>query len=429
MSAVTTGEGTTAHRLVRRALGALLLGATAVLGHAADSGDALLLHGAASPGSSAAPVAEAAGSPGSSGCIARARSNPDHHLLDLRSKLRVSTRVRFDCPAPVKPLHTVLALDAGAPHPEGTAPWLVSGLSGMAAGLRLDANPFARFGALSFDVYPEPLCDLAEAADGPELQRCLARAGAAVEREQVDNVAIGAAIVEATRQLVRARDLHRAPIEAPEERILVVFGAEAVDASSRTGAVCAAAADAVGAARAVGISTELVCVSGACSSSCMRSAVDDARYIAARSRAGWDMVADSLATDAWSTELRVRRLSITERLGDGFWYQRGSADPIAAYNPHSHALEWHLDPDGRPTLSMAYAMAPARTGRMLIREATLGGVGTFLDTRGGTGVLHLGNREVGVFDGRLPRIFMPAVRRSPCSVCVRPDGATGPAHP
>ena len=358
-----------------------------------------------------------------SACRVNAISAPSSNLIRMRDRLLIVTRARFNCSAPVIPFNLSIVADAAAIGPDGSAAWLALDLRAIGERARLDLNRYVRIGAIRVASTWETLCD--PTGDSEVLRTCLARLGEGAERTRNEDFALGEAIIEATHQIARSRYLHP-DAESAHEMLLILVDPSSIERSKDPKLVCDNAQRAISAASAVGIESDIVCLSETCRKSCVVSLADADRIHRIED---WSDISGFITSEVWASELRVRHLAIHERLGTGFDFDVDSPDPGGAtYDPENHTLDWRVDTFGRRTVHVSYALTPRSPGTHTIRSPSLGSVAQFTDSRGGAGTFDLGNATIGVVEHHFFTAFLPSLQRPHCELCVRPDRA-GDASP
>lgn len=369
-----------------------------------------------SPALEPATAAEAFDSP----CRARAVSQPSSALLRLRDELAVVTRARFDCVAPLEPFHLAIVADGSAIRSSPHAAWTVPAVRALGEDVRLDLNTAVRVGALEFSHTVETLCD--PVADPDLLRACLDRLGAPsppVDGARAGDVALGAAVVQATHHLARIRHAH-AGADAPREMLLILVDPSTLESAADPVGACEDSRRAIAAADRLGIGAEVICLADTCRKDCVQDFVDpDSIHF----KADWPDIESFVVSEAWASELRARHLVIHERLGSGFRFVVDSPDPGGAtYDPIGHTLDWRTDVHGRRSIHLSYNLAARAVGSHAIRDPALGSFAQFTDTRGGVGTFDLGNAVVGVVERDFHTLALPWIAQPECDLCLRPDG-------
>lgn len=364
-------------------------------------------------------------------CQARVLPDIGPAVLPLSGRLRVVDRIEIDCPRrEVRAFHLMVVADAGAPvgeclktlpGPDRSACWLERVLPALEDRIDLSANPLAKAGLVAYGRGYDLVCD--PTADAHAFEACVARyVGGRVRAGGVGG-ALDEGIEAALKRLVQARGtaVDRGQPIPVTEGIVALVGADPF----QDDAACDGARQAIAYARSNGVPVDVVCAQGDCAATCLAD-VGGERFTPS---AGWRGVVDYLGGQAWSTELRVLQLTVHERLGGAFTLVDGSIAPAAnaVWDAAQRSITWSFDARNRDFVTLEYALAPTRVGRLAVRPSVNGSYGIMADSRGRTHAFGLGNAEVFVGAAEFTAL-LPALHRGSCGFppCIR-TALAGPA--
>lgn len=362
---------------------------------------ACLALGAAPPAAAFEPM-----DPSSGGCRVRVDTRAQPSPVSLGQGVTVRTRARFDCPDRQRPYHLSLAVDQAAVR-TGDAPaeWVHGALAAMAARFSLAANARARVGVVTFDAEARSLCAPTNRTD--LLARCLDEAAAAAP---AGRGGLTAALATGIRDLVLARSFAppRQTDDPVREGLLVLTTAE--DAADPESPFCRDAVAAAEAARRKGIEIGLVCLRGNCASTCLQDVAAPGRLADAE---GWPAVAGRQVALVWSTQTRVRKVTVRDVVAPLMAVAPSTFDPPGAhYDPAARSVRWDTDIAGRDELWVSHVVFPTAAGYLPVRTS---GQLIYEDTQGGGDILKLSVPRILAVDGIPYRAFAPFAMREPYS--------------
>ncbi len=346
--------------------------------------------------------------PSSGGCRVRVDTRAQPSPVSLGQGVTVRTRARFDCPDRQRPYHLVVAVDQAAVLGlDAPAPWVHDALASMAARFSLAANPRARVGVVAFDAEARSVCAPTNRTD--LLARCLDEA-AAPGAAPSGHDGLTAALAAGIRDLVLARAYAppRQTDDPVREGLVALTVADA--AADPASPYCRDAVSAAEAARRKGIEIGLVCLRGDCASTCLRDVAAPGRLADAER---WPAFADRQVALVWSTQTRVRKVTVRDVVSPGMAVEPSTFDPPGAqHDPTARSVRWDTDIAGRDELWVSHVVFPTAAGFQPVRTS---GQLIFEDTQGGGDILKLAIPRVLAVDGDPYRAFTPFALREPYS--------------
>ena len=328
----------------------------------------------------------------------------------------LSVRMMATCRGPVRPSHLVLVVDRGLLDPEDPSD-MAARLAALPDELRIGSKDYVRLGRVDYDKLAWGRCPMSN--DSDTIRRCM---DGRLPGEAGTAEGLAAALADAILRIRSARATRYPPhengIDPMEESIVLLAAEPAGD--------CVAAERSVREARDEGIDVDVLCAGGACQGGCLRSLAREGALHTNVDRE-WPQVASWIAHRMRSSELRIRRLTITEWVDEAFDVLPESLDAArVSFEPEQRRLQWNVEDVGR-RFRYAYAVRPREEGLHTIRRHDEQGrrppaKATWIDTRGRRGDFVLGNPTVRVLDSQPQRIQLPWLGRDLADTGLRPFG-------
>lgn len=369
-----------------------------------------------------APVAAQSPFPGASpvsDCLVSAHTAVHPQLAQLpqvggdEDPVLVSVRLHTSCRAAARPSHVALVVDR-AVLAEGSADDMAGKLAALPADLQLGSQTYARIGRVDYDKLVRVRCPMTNDAD--VLSTCMV--GTAPEGLAGTAEGLSGALGQ-TVDMLRSARATRYP---PHVRGLDPLVESIVIVASEPSTSCPAAQQAVQQARDEGIDVDVLCAGGDCRDGCLASLALPGALHTDVDR-DWPQVKGWIGNLVRSTELRVRQLQITEWMHPAFDVLPESLDASrVTYDTDSRRLQWDVEDVGS-RVRYAYALRPLETGRHQVRRVQYPYKGSFVDTRGRVGSIHLGNPVISVIDHPPVRIQLPWLSRPGSRAGFRPFGS------
>jgi hypothetical protein len=356
------------------------------------------------------PAGAEARDPLESPCQVRLDAFVTPPLQSVGQPVNVKTVLRFACPEQRRDYHLALVVDAAAVGARGPAAWAAPEIERLADRFDLAENPGAEVGVVGFDGASRWSC--APSAEPADLAACLERLGLPAGPAP-GPAELAAAIRDASKALLLSRD----PARPAGEGLLVLGRGDPVPRCP-SHALCADDADAcspvgnaVAEAAARGIETTAVCLTGACSGSCLGDLAEPT-LVFPSGRLGAALA--EAEGRIWATELRVRSVQLREVLSAGFDLVPSTLDgPFPEHDAARRRLTWHTEGPRQEPLRLSYSLVPRAAGRWPVRLASFG---TFVDTDGRAQSFALPHTGVGVAAGPILRVLLPFLQAEVVSV-------------
>jgi hypothetical protein len=297
---------------------------------------------------------------------------------------------------------------------EGAAGDMARKLAALPADLQLGSQTYARIGRVDYDKLVRVRCPMTNDAD--VLSTCMV----GTAPEGLTGTADGlAGALSRTMEMLRSARATRYP---PHVSGLDPLVESVVIIASEPPSSCPAAQAAVQEARDDGVDVDVLCAGGACQDGCLASLALPGALHADVSR-DWPQIQGWIGDRVRSTELRVRRLQISEWVHPAFDVLPESLDASrVTFDADSNRLQWDVEDVGS-RFRYAYALKPLATGRHRVRRILAPYKGSFVDTRGRIGSIHLGNPVIAVIDYPPVRIQLPWLSKPGSRAGFRPFGS------